>query len=708
MNFVNSVINPVDVLGEKMSKSVIERASDNIRILAASMVEKAKSGHPGGAMGGADFINVLYSEFLRFDPDDMAWSFRDRFFLDPGHMSPMLYAELALIGKFSIEDLKQFRQWGSPTHGHPELNVERGIENTSGPLGMGHAMALGSAIAERYYASRFGEWTAHKTYTFISDGGIQEEISQGVGRLAGHLGLSNYIMFYDSNDIQLSHSTSSVTSEDTTKKYEAWGWRVETIDGHNIEQIRTALKNANAEKEKPTLIIGKTIMGKGALDSQGNNFERQCSTHGQPISKAGASFEKTIINLGGNPENPFGIFDDVSDFYLNVLTQKKVEASKQKKNQANWEKENPVLWKTYKDILQGTLPEIDFSAIKTKPGCATRVASGDTLAIFAEKLDNIIVSSADLSNSDNTGLFLNKTTQMKKGDFSGSFLQAGVAELTMAAIMNGMALHGDIIPVCATFFVFSDYMKPAFRMAALMALPVKYVWTHDSFRVGEDGPTHQPVEQELQVRLLEKMNNLEGKRSMLVLRPADATETVVAWKMALENNTTPTALILTRQNLIDLPTQGETSRYMEALDAQRGAYIIKDVNDGKPDIIFVANGSEVSLLLETAQKLKKEKNINARVVSAISEGLFRDQTIEYQQQIIPEGLPVFGVTAGLPETLQGMVGILGKVMGMQRFGASAPFTILDEKFNYTPERVVEAVLKYVDEYKETIEKIKAL
>ncbi len=687
-----------------MSKSVIERTADSIRILSVAMVEKAKSGHPGGAMGGADFIAVLFSEFLRFDPDDMAWPFRDRFYLDPGHMSPMLYSMLALFGKFSIEELKKFRQWGSPTHGHPERDVSRGIENTSGPLGLGHAMAVGSAIAERFLAARFGEWTAHKTYVFISDGGIQEEIAQGVGRIAGHLGLAQYIMFYDSNDIQLSHPTSSASSEDVAAKYKAWGWRVETINGNNIGEIRTALQNAQQETEKPTLIIGKTLMGRGALDENGNSFERRVSTHGQPLSKAGGSVEKTIRHLGGNPEDPFVIFDDVAEYCKEVLDKKREQTRAFREEQKVWEADNPGLAAKLTGMLQGDLPEIDFSAIVHKAGVSTRVASGDVLAVFAEKIENMIVSSADLSNSDNTGRFLARRKALSRGDFSGGFLQVGVAELTMAAIMNGLALHGGIIPVCGTFFVFSDYMKPAVRMAALMGLPVKYVWTHDSFRVGEDGPTHQPVEQEAQIRLLEKMKNLEGKRSMLVLRPAGAAETTVAWKIALENATSPTALILTRQNVAELPGKTYAEQYSLALQAEKGAYIVQDTEEGAvPDIILVGNGSEVSLLLEAGEVLSGERGLKVRIVSAPSEGLFREQPAEYREMVFPAGIPVFGCTAGLPEALQSLTGLGGKVYGMESFGASAPFLVLNEKYGYTVENMAGQVVKYLEDFRRMIE-----
>ena len=686
-----------------MSKSITERVADSVRILSAAMVEKAGSGHPGGAMGGADFISVLYSEFLRYDPSDMNWGTRDRFFLDPGHMSPMLYSILTLMGHYSIDDIKNFRQWESVTPGHPEHDVSRGVENTSGPLGVGHTMAVGAAIAERFLAARFGETIAHKTYAYISDGGIQEEISQGAGRLAGHLGLSNLIMFYDSNSIQLSSTTADVTSENTAKKYEAWGWRVEVIDGSDHDQIRTALKNANAEANRPTIIIGKTIMGKGARTKDGVSFECMVETHGMPLSKAGACFGETVKALGGNPDAPFNVFPDVLEFCAKVREDKVALAQERKKTEVTWTKANPELAQRYALYLSGKVPAVDFSSIVQKPGIASRSASGTVLAAFASQIDNIIVASADLSNSDNTDAFLKKTTIFKKGDFSGKFLQIGVCELTMAALMNGIALHGGVIPVCGTFFVFSDYMKPAVRLAALMKLPVKYVWTHDSFRVGEDGPTHEPVEQEAQIRLLEKMNNLDGKRSMLVLRPGDAVETTVAWKLALENTETPTALILSRQPIADIPAVEGSTRYADALNASKGAYIAAEAA-GKPDCILVANGSEVSTLIAAAALLKQNKNINARIVSVPSEGLFAEQTEAYRESVIIPGVPTLGLTAGLPVTLAGVVGPFGKVLGMTRFGASAPFKVLDEKFGFTPDKVAAQVETYLNDYPSLINK----
>lgn len=680
-----------------MNTSILNRAADNMRILSAAMVEEAKSGHPGGAMGGADFVHTLYAEFLNFDPSDMAWANRDRFFLDPGHMSPMLYSILALVGTFSLDDLSNFRQWGSPTPGHPELDIQKGVENTSGPLGQGHTMAVGAAITERFLVERFGEWMAHKTYAFISDGGVQEEISQGAGRIAGYLGLGNLIMFYDSNDIQLSTETDAVTTEDTEAKYKAWGWEVITIDGNDNAQIYDALKKANSQNEKPFLIIGKTIMGKGAVTEEGANYERQCATHGMPLTNAGASFAKSITNLGGDAENPFVIFDDVDAYWKEVIIKKQADAAAKKKEQAVWEKANPELAAKLKQFLSKEAPTINFKEIIQKENSATRGASATVLTYFAENIENMIVASADLSNSDKTDGFLKKTTQFKKGDFSGAFLQAGVCELTMAAICNGMALHGGVIPVCGTFFVFSDYMKPAARLAALMKLPVKYVWTHDAFRVGEDGPTHQPIEQEAQIRLMEQLKNHDGKNSMLVLRPADAIETTTCWKLALENTESPTALLLSRQNIADVPA-ANGSRYDEALAAAKGAYIVKE-SEGEPDVVFVANGSEVATLLDGAAKLESEKGLKIRIVSAPSEGLFRNQDTTYQESVIPADKPTFGMTAGLPVTLQGLVGGKGKVVGLDHFGYSAPYKVLDEKFGYTAENVFNQVLAYLEDYK---------
>jgi transketolase len=664
------------------------RAADNLRALAIAMVEQANSGHPGGPMGGGDFMHILYSEFLNFDPSDMSWPFRDRFFMDAGHLSTLLYAQYYLLGNYEKEDLKNFRQWGSLTPGHPEVDVERGIENTSGPLGQGHTMGVGAAIAAKFLAERFGNWMNHKVYGFISDGGVQEEISQGAGRIAGHLGLNNFIMFYDANDVQLSTMTDEVTSEDTAKKYEAWGWKVVTIDGHNHDEIRKALKDANNEEEKPTLIIGKTIMGKGCVTETGANWEGHCELHGQPIGHTGADFNETLKNLGADVNDPFAKYGDVAAFYATLLEKKTAAAAVKKAEIATWKASNPGLSAKLDGFLSGKLPDLDFESVVNKLGLATRAASANVLGYLAQNVENMIVSSADLSNSDKTDGFLKQTHALKKNDFSGAFLQAGVAELTMAAIANGIALHGGVIPVVATFFVFSDYMKPAIRMSAIQELPVKYVWTHDAFRVGEDGPTHQPVEQEAQIRLLEKLKNHSGDPCFKALRPADSAETSVAWKMAMENDKTPTGLILSRQGIKDLPAVS-SSRYQDALEAEKGGYTILEVEN--PDVVLVANGSEVATLIEGAKLLEEKENIKAKIVSIPSEGIFRLQSKAYQESIIPANKPTFGLTAGLPVNLEGLVGANGKVFGLDHFGYSAPASVLDEKFGFTGENVFKQV-----------------
>ncbi len=670
------------------TNSQLSRVADNIRILSAAMVEKAKSGHPGGAMGGADFITVLYTEFLRYDPANMSYPYRDRFFLDPGHMSPMLYSTLSLAGHYSTGDLKSFRQWGSVTPGHPEVDVMRGVENTSGPLGQGHAMALGAAIAERFMAARFGEWMAHKTYAYISDGAVEEEISQGVGRIAGHLGLSNLIMYYDSNNIQLSTKVDEVCSENVAMKYEAWGWNVLSVDGHNINELREALVAANAETERPTIIIGHTVMGKGAVAPDGSCYEDKVSTHGQPLTDAGADFAATVKNLGGNADDPFAVFDQSREAFAKRREALTAWIAEQTETEKSWRSTNKELARKLDTFLSGRIPEIDYMSVEMKPDQATRAASSTMLSLYADKIENMIVASADLSNSDKTDGYLKKTKAFTKGDFSGKFFQAGVSELTMACVANGMALHGGVIPACGTFFVFSDYMKPAVRLSALMHLHVIYIWTHDSFRVGEDGPTHQPVEHEAQIRLLEHLRNHRGERSMVVLRPADCDETVAAWKIALEEHR-PVALVLSRQNIKNLPALG-ASRRDEAMQAAKGGYVVVDT--GKPAAVLVATGSEVATLVEGAELLAAD-GIAVRVVTVPSEGLFRDQPKSYQDGVLPAGIMRYGLTSGLPVNLLSLVGENGFIHGLDHFGYSAPYKVLDEQFGYNGKTVADEVKK---------------
>lgn len=666
--------------------NLLNKAADNIRILAVSMVEKAKSGHPGGAMGGADFINVLFSEFLVYDPDQPDWTGRDRFYLDPGHMSPMLYAALALQGRFTLDELKAFRQWGAPTPGHPERDVMRGIENTSGPLGQGHTFAVGAAVAEKFLEARLGQvMMQHKIYAYISDGGIQEEISQGAGRMAGLLGLNNLIMFYDSNDIQLSTSCDAVSQEDTEAKYKAWGWNVINIDGNDPEQIRKALTEANRETKRPTLIIGKTIMGKGALRADGTSYENTTQTHGAPLG--GDAYINTVKNLGGNPELPFVIFPEVQKLYSDRKEVLKTIVAERKAAEKQWADAHPQQWKEMQEWFSGNAPQVDWSKLVQKDGAATRAASANCLGVLAEQVPNMVCSSADLSNSDKTDGFLKKTKDMTADDFTGAFFQAGVSELSMACICIGMYLHGGVIPACGTFFVFSDYMKPAVRMAALMRVPIKFIWTHDAFRVGEDGPTHEPVEQEAQIRLMEKLKNHQGQDSVRVFRPADVHETTVCWQMAMENVDTPTALVLSRQDVASLPTGNDYSQ------ARKGAYVVEG-SDHDFDVILLASGSEVSTLVQSAELLRKD-GIKTRIVSVPSEGLFRRQPKSYQEEILPSHAKKFGLTAGLPVTLEGLVGEKGKVYGMNSFGFSAPYKVLDEKLGFTGENIYREVKSFI-------------
>ena len=668
------------------NKELMNHAADNIRLLAVSMVEKAKSGHPGGAMGGADFINVLFSEFLVYDPDQPTWEGRDRFFLDPGHMSPMLYSALALQGKFTIEELKTFRQWGSDCPGHPERDIIRGIENTSGPLGQGHTYAVGAAIAEKFLQARLGDtMMQHKIYAYISDGGIQEEISQGAGRMAGVLKLNNLIMFYDSNEIQLSTECGVVIQEDTRKKYESWGWNVLEINGNDADEIRGALNAALKEEQRPTLIIGHTVMGKGARKDDGTSYEHNVKTHGAPLG--GDAYINTVKNLGGDIENPFVVFDDVKELYAKRTEELRAIVKERHAAEEEWRKENPQKAAAMTDWFSGNAPKVDWSVLTQKRDIATRAASAACLGVLAEQVPNMICSSADLCNSDKTDGFLKKTHDLAADDFTGAFFQAGVSELAMACVCIGMYLHGGVIPACGTFFVFSDYMKPAIRMAALMRVPIKFIWTHDAFRVGEDGPTHEPVEQEAQIRLMEKLKNHKGQDSVRVFRPADADEATVCWQMAMENMDTPTALIFSRQNITSLP---EGNDYEQA---RKGAYVVKG-SDEDYDVILLASGSEVSTLLAGAELLRKD-GVKTRIVSVPSEGLFRNQSAEYQEAVLPKGSKIFGLTAGLPVNLLGLVGANGKICGLESFGYSAPYKVLDEKLGFTAENVYKQVKEFL-------------
>ncbi|MBK9577482.1 MAG: transketolase [Fibrobacterota bacterium] len=665
---------------------LLRKGADNIRWLSAAMPQVANSGHPGGPMGGADFIHLLYSEYLVYDPQDPLWTERDRFYLDPGHMSPMLYATLATMGHYSLEDLSQFRRWGSHTPGHPEHDPAHGVENTSGPLGQGHVFGVGAAVAERFLAARFGDWLSHKTWVYISDGGIQEEISQGAGRIAGHLGLSSLVMFYDANDVQLSHKVSATTSEDTAAKYRAWGWVVHEVDGHDYTQMRAALDKASVETAGPTLIIGKTVMGKGARKADGSVWEGDVKQHGAPFGEA--STKATVAALGGDPENPIQLLPEVLEGQKRRQAELSQIVAKRREAKAQWAKANADKADLYAKFFAQGPWNVGWDDISFGDNLASRNANAKVLERLAERVPNMVCMSADLADSDKSEAFLKKTGAFVRGDFSGAFLQVGVAELTMAAIAVGMSLHGGVFPVCSTFFSFSDYMKPVLRMAALQETRVVFFWTHDSFRVGEDGPTHQPIEHEAQLRLLEQMKNLSGRRSLLVLRPGDSAEVREAWRLSLENLHGPSAMIFSRQDLLDLPTEA-IHRAENAVQSARGGYVVSGQN---PRLVLLANGSELGLAHQVAEILRAE-GVATRVASLPSIGLFLEQDEAYRRSVLPLGVPVLALTAGLPSVFQGLEGPLGEVFGLARFGASANFKVLDEKFGFTPVQVAERARK---------------
>ena len=634
-------------------------------------------------MGGADFAHLLYTEYLIYDPDDAQWLERDRFFLDPGHMSTMLYSVLATTGRYTLEDLSQFRRWGSHTPGHPERDAARGVENTSGPLGQGHAFGVGAAVAERFLATRFGEWLAHKTWVYISDGGVQEEISQGAGRIAGHLGLSNLVMFYDANEVQLSHKVSDTTSEDTGAKYRAWGWKVHEVDGNDFTALRKALDAAVAETEAPTLIIGRTVMGKGARKGDGSVWEGDTKQHGAPFGKDAT--DATVKALGGDPADPIRILPQVLEGQKARQEELRAIVARRRAAKAEWAKANPEKAGLYAKFFSYGPWNVGWDDIGFKANLASRNSSAKVLERLAERVPNMVALSADLADSDKSEAFLKKTGAFARGDFSGSFLQAGVSELSMAAIAVGLSLHGGVLPVCSTFFAFSDYMKPVIRLAALQETRAIFFWTHDSFRVGEDGPTHQPIEQEAQLRLLEQMKNLSGRRALLVLRPGDSEEVRQAWKMAVENESGPTALIFSRQDLIDLPADGG-DRKVNARALVRGGYPVS--GGAQPAIVLLANGSELGLAHQAAEILRGQ-GVPVQVSSLPSIGLFLEQDESHRETVLPVGVPVLALTAGLPSVFQGLEGPLGEAFGLPRFGASANFKVLEEKFGFTPEAIAQ-------------------
>lgn len=649
---------------------------NTIRVLSAEAIEKAKSGHPGMPLGAAPMAYTLWARHMKHNPCNPKWVNRDRFVLSAGHASMLIYSLLHLFGYgLTIEDIKSFRQFGSKTPGHPEYGHTPGVETTTGPLGQGFANAVGMALAEAYLAAKFNRpgynVVDHYTYVIAGDGCMMEGISYEAASLAGTLGLGKLIVLYDSNSISIEGPTDIAFREDVGKRFEAQGWQVLKVeDGNDIEAIDKAIAQAKAETTKPSLIIVKTQIAYGCPAKQGS-----ASAHGEPLGEENIRQMKEY--LGWPSEEPFYVPPEVRE-HMNTL----IEKGKKAEHEWNalWEaysKEYPELAREWEIWHSDTLPVDlleDDEFWKFEKKTATRNASGEVINRLAKVIPNLIGGSADLAPS-------NKTIMKGRGDFSaedrtGSNLHFGVREHAMAAIANGMALHGDLRVYVATFFVFSDYMKAAMRLSAMMGLPVIYVLTHDSIGVGEDGPTHQPVEH---------LAALRSMPNMTVFRPADAKETAAGWYVALTNRTGPTALVLTRQ---DVPLYQETSK-----EALKGAYILLDSEKDTPDIILIASGSEVQLVYE-AHKVLKEKGIDARVVSMPSWELFEKQPEEYKQKVLPDAVKVrLAVEAGSSLGWHRYVGWQGDVIALDRFGASGKADVLFREFGFTVDRVVERALE---------------
>lgn len=656
-----------------MKNESLKQIANTVRGLSIDCVQKANSGHPGLPMGMADVGSLLFSEFLKFNPKNPDWFNRDRFVLSGGHGSALLYSLLHLYGyELSLDDLKQFRQWGSKTPGHPELQDTPGVETTTGPLGQGLANAVGMAMAEAHLAARYNKkgnkLVKHFTYTMLGDGDLQEGVSHEACSFAGHNGLGNLIALYDANDITIDGKTNLSYSEDVEKRFKAYNWQVQKIDGHNYDAIRKALKKAKKSK-KPSLIICKTIIGFGSPNKQGTSH-----VHGSPLGVDELKLTKENLGI---PQKDFFVSDEVY-----ASTQELIEkgAQKEAKWQTKCEKYKSEFaedFAIFSNTIAGTLPELDIPLFEPGTKLATRSASGKVLNYLAENLPTLMGGSADLTPSNNT--LADSQIPFSRKNKSGNYIHYGIREFGMGAIMNGLALHGGVIPYGGTFFVFSDYMRSAIRMAALMELQTIYVFTHDSIGLGEDGPTHQPVEHLTSLRAIPNLVNF---------RPMDANETVMGWKVALERKNGPTALILTRQGLptIDRTKDGIT----DCQAADRGGYVLTQDDDF--DTILIASGSEVTIALE-AKKLLNEKGVKVRVVSMPSTELFDMQSEKFKENVLPKKITKrVAVEAGSSLSWYKYIGLQGKVIGLDRFGASAPIETLYEKFGITAQKVTEAVL----------------
>ncbi|MEO5642631.1 MAG: transketolase [Bacteroidia bacterium] len=665
-------------------------AINTIRFLSVDAVEKANSGHPGLPMGAASMAYVLWTKFLKHNPANPHWYNRDRFVLSAGHGSMLLYSLLHLTGyDLSLEEIKNFRQWGSKAPGHPELGITPGVETTTGPLGQGFANGIGMAIAEAYLAARYNrpgfEMIDHHTYALVSDGDLMEGVASEAAALAGHLKLGKLIYLYDNNHITLASATPVTFTEDHALRFKAYGWHTVTVDdGNDLEAIEKAIESAKKETERPSLILVRTHIGFGSPNKQDT-----CAAHGSPLGKE--EVKRTKENLNWPLEPDFYIPSKALDHFRNAIENGKKAEEEWGNNFSNYEKKFPKAAEELREILQNKLPgkwdwEIpDFPA--DVKGMASRVASGKIMQCFHKNLPGFIGGSADLNTSTHTelkgeGNFENP--EMAVGDLQGSAaggwsyagrnLQFGVREHAMTSISNGMAVHGGIIPFTATFLTFSDYMRPGIRLAALMKLRVIFVFTHDSLALGEDGPTHQPIEQ---------LAGLRAIPGLIVIRPSDANETAMAWRMAIESEKAPTALIFSRQ---DLPTL-DRKNYNAAAGLRYGAYILLDAAENKPDLILIATGSEVHLIVEAAEELKKE-NIALRLVSMPSWELFEQQSDDYKKSVLPTTVAAkLAVEAGVSQGWHKYVGENGIIISVDSFGASAPGDKVMQEYGFTKENI---------------------
>ena len=651
--------------------NALQHAANTVRGLSMDGVQKANSGHPGLPMGAADFATVLWTQFYQHNPKNPNWLNRDRFVLSGGHGSMLLYSLLHLTGyDVSINDLKAFRQWESKTPGHPELGDTPGVETTTGPLGQGIANAVGMALAEVSLAARYNKpdysVVDHYTYVMAGDGDMQEGVSHEASAFAGHNKLGKLVLLYDDNDITIDGRTELSFSEDVLKRYESYGWHTQQVDGHDMEAVFEAIQKAKNETDKPSIIACKTIIGKGSPNKQDTSH-----VHGSPLGAEEIVFAKQELEL---PAENFHVSDDALSVFRKAIYNGEKQEEKWNSLVASYKTKHPKLAADFLALDEIVVSKLNITPFESGQSMATRVASGAVLNQIAQQIPSLIGGSADLTPSNNT--FPKGEESFSFKNQSGRYIHYGVRELGMGAIMNGLALHGGVLPYAGTFFVFSDYMRPAMRMAALMGLKVVYVLTHDSIGLGEDGPTHQPVEH---------LTSLRAIPNMTVFRPGDANETIEGWKVALNNAHGPTCLVLTRQNL-PVFDRGQVS------EASKGGYVFAEDKDF--DSIILATGSELELALIAKEELNS-KGKKVRIVSMPCTELFDTQSAAYKEEVLPSSCTKrIAIEAGSTMGWYKYVGLQGKVIGLDRFGASAPYKVLYDKFGITAENLVESVLAF--------------